>query len=138
MAKKGLISMKIEGFNEFQRNLKALGDDFNRELKKATIKAAEEILEDAMTNYKNNFTMRSGTGLDSFEYKVTEKNNEIYAVITAGGGDAYYIPFQELGSSKQEAKPFLRPAVDNKAQEVIDKIKYELLMAIKRAERRVR
>ena len=139
MAKKGLISMEIKGFDELEKNIKALRKDFDSELKKAIRRFGKKvILKEAMDNYQKNFTMRSGKGLDSFKMSVTEKEDEIYAVITAGGGEACYVPFQELGTSKMEARPFLRPAVDENAEAIIQGIQLELVAVIKKAERRVR
>ena len=131
--------MEVRGFDELKKNLKTLKKEFDSELKKAIRRYGKKvILKEAMDNYQKNFIMRSGKGLDSFKMSVNEKNDEIYAVITAGGGEAYYVPFQELGTSKMEARPFMRPAVDENAEAIIQGIQLELVAVIKKAGRRVR
>ena len=131
--------MEVRGFDELKKNLKTLKKEFDSELKKAIRRYGKKvILKEAMDNYQKNFTMRSGKGLESFKMLVKEKNDEIYAVITAGGREAYYVPFQELGTSKMEARPFMRPAVDENAEAIIQGIQLELVAVIKKAGRRVR
>lgn len=41
---------------------------------------------------------------------------------TNPGGDTWYWRFQEFGTSKQSARPFMRPAMNAKGQEAFDKV----------------
>lgn len=138
MAKKRLIEMEVKGFDELRKNIKALKLDFDKELKKAIRRFGKTVLNDGKKNYETKFTMRTGKGLESFKLSVKEKDGEIFATIVAGGGEAYYVPMQELGTSKFEARPFLRPAVDENRDKIVDGVKIELQKAIKRAEKRVK
>lgn len=138
MAKGGLIDMEVKGFDELEKAIKELRLDFDKELKKAIRRAGKKVLEDARRNFARNYQQRTGKGLESIKLVVKERKDFLTAVITAGGGDAYYMPFLEFGTSHQEARPYLRPAIDDNRQGIVDDIKKELQKAIVRMERRAK
>ena len=52
------------------------------------------------------------------EYKVTEEG---YNVVGLVGSTADYAIYLEFGTSKMAARPFLRPVLENKKKEIVDK-----------------
>jgi HK97 gp10 family phage protein len=133
-----VLEMKIEGFDELFKNLKELELDFDNELKKAIRRAGKKIKDTTQLNFRRNFRQRSGKGEASIKLVVKEKNDEIYSSVVAGGGNEYYMPFLELGTSKIVAKPYMRPAIDEHQTSIVEDVKQELQKAIQRAERRVK
>lgn len=53
-------------------------------------------------------------------------------------GDQYYAAFVEYGTSKMDAKPFMRPAYDEKADDVADKTTRRIVDEIEAAAKRAR
>lgn len=130
---KGFVEMKVEGFDELRKAFKQFRMDFEKEFKKVLRREGRTVLNDAKTNFQKNYTMRTGKGLGSFSLTVKEKKGELYAVIKAGGGEAYYMPFLELGTSKLEAKPFMRPAIDDNRERIVEAVRKDLAEVIRRA-----
>ncbi len=57
----------------------------------------------------------------AYTYKITAKNQDItgYIGVQKGKKRAFYAYFVEYGTRKMAARPFLRPAVFNHAQEIV-------------------
>jgi HK97 gp10 family phage protein len=64
-------------------------------------------------NYK-----RTGRLLNSISYAVDTDEPAVYI-----GSNVKYAPYVELGTSKMRARPFLKPAAENYAQEYMDLLK---------------
>ncbi len=68
----------------------------------------------------------TGTLAEEIDYEVVPERNKVvgYVGVKAGGiaanqGKAYYGYFQELGTSKLPARPFLRPAVFENGEQIV-------------------
>lgn len=128
-----MIKMEIKGFDELKKEFKRLKLDYDREFKKAIRANGRKVLNATKDNFQTNYTMRTRKGLESIRLSVREKNNDIKAEIIAGGGEAYYMPFLELGTSKLEAKPFMRPAIDDNREYIVNDVKQKLIKVAKKA-----
>lgn len=128
-----MIKMEIKGFDELKKEFKRLKLDYDREFKKAIRANGRKVLNATKDNFQKNYTMRTRKGLESIRLSVREKNNDIKAEIIAGGGEAYYMPFLELGTSKLEAKPFMRPAIDDNREYIVNDVKQKLIKVAKKA-----
>ena len=128
-----MIKMEIKGFDELKKEFKRLKLDYDREFKKAIRANGRKVLNATKDNFQKNYTMRPRKGLESIRLSVREKNNDIKAEIIAGGGEAYYMPFLELGTSKLEAKPFMRPAIDDNREYIVNDVKQKLIKVAKKA-----
>lgn len=128
-----MIKMEIKGFDELKKEFKRLKLDYDREFKKAIRANGRKVLNATKDNFQKNYTMRTRKGLESIRLSVREKNNDIKAEIIAGGGEAYYMPFLELGTSKLEAKPFMRPAIDDSREYIVNDVKQKLIKVAKKA-----
>lgn len=128
-----MIKMEIKGFDELKKEFKRLKLDYDREFKKAIRANGRKVLNATKDNFQKNYTMRTRKGLESIRLSVREKNNDIKAEIIAGGGEAYYMPFLELGTSKLEAKPFMRPAIDDNRDYIVNDVKQKLIKVAKKA-----
>lgn len=60
----------------------------------------------------------TGTLEDSIEYKVTKEGYDVVGLV---GSTADYAIYLEFGTSKMAARPFLRPVLENKKKEIVDK-----------------
>lgn len=128
-----MIKVEIKGFDELKKEFKRLKLDYDREFKKAIRANGRKVLNATKDNFQKNYTMRTRKGLESIRLSVREKNNDIKAEIIAGGGEAYYMPFLELGTSKLEAKPFMRPAIDDNREYIVNDVKQKLIKVAKKA-----
>ena len=63
--------------------------------------------------------VKTGIMRGDVAYKVVAQHNDITGYVGVRKGRAFYAYFVELGTSKMRARPFLRPAVFNHAQEIV-------------------
>lgn len=127
----GLIEMKVTGIDEMIADMKRLHMEIQKELRKAIRVGAKKIAEIARQKFIANYKQHSGTGAKSIGVKVgVSEDGDIYALITAGGGEAFYMPFLCLGTKKIKAKPYLRPAIDENRAQFIHDVEVALKAAI--------
>jgi HK97 gp10 family phage protein len=140
-----LVEFSVSGLDTLQAQLLDLGAELAvKTLAQAARKAFKPVLDAA----KENVPIWSGALRDSIKLTV-KKPSEGDAVVVVGlyiGKDAGYdtgeLPperrwhFIELGTSKYPAHPYLRPALDGNASNVLDALKTEIAAAIERAVRR--
>jgi HK97 gp10 family phage protein len=127
----GLIEMKVTGIDEMIADMKRLRMELQKELRKAIREAAKKIAAIARGKFIANYEQHSGEGAKSIGVKVgVNEDGDIYALITAGGGKAFYMPFLCLGTKKIKAKPYLRPAIDENRERFIHDVEKALKTAI--------
>ena len=124
------MKLKIEGVDELNRAIKRLGDTYRSEFKMALYDAGEIVRKDALERIPK----RTGDAAKTIEMKVGEmRDGTMYAIITAGGGEQYYVTFLEFGTSKMQARPFLRPAIKENRTEIKRIIRGRIQAVIERA-----
>ena len=125
-----MVSISIEGLDEYRKKLESLEGNFKKALKSGVIKASRKVAKDANANAKSHgFSM--GKYFHASEAKSTKKSDT--AVIGKVGtksvklgaaptknrmayykeqGDYFYVKFPEFGTVKQSPKPSLQPALE--------------------------
>ena len=119
------MSIKIKGEKELRAKLKKLNIDSKKAIGKALMKSADIVVEEAKIRapFKTG-ALKKAIARD--EPEVTKGGFNINIGIKIGRlpftkKDAFYARFQELGTSKMSAHPYLRPALDSKKNSVIAK-----------------
>ena len=113
------IGFRVEGLEELERQFDRLADTSKR---KVMMKALNAGVAPIKKEAKANAPVDKGvlkSQIRSKQMKYTEKP----AVGIYVSGKAFYWYFIENGTSKMAAAPFLRPAVDSKHEEAVDKFK---------------
>jgi len=113
------IDFRIEGLDELENQFDRLADTSKRKvMMKALNAGAAPIKKEAKANAPVDKGVLKSQ-IRSKQMKYTEKP----AVGIYVSGKAFYWYFIENGTSKMAAAPFLRPAVDSKHEEAVDKFK---------------
>ena len=113
------IGFRVEGLEELERQFDRLADTSKRKvMMKALNAGAAPIKKEAKANAPVDKGVLKSQ-IRSKQMKYTEKP----AVGIYVSGKAFYWYFIENGTSKMAAAPFLRPAVDSKYEEAVDKFK---------------
>jgi len=147
------VRIKVEGFKELRRRAEKLDARLKRKVYGQAVRAGGKIVVDAA---KNQVPVRTGTVKRSLVHRASSKPSKgLFGVkiVVKGGlkasnrvahrrgskGKPYfpdaverYYRFQELGTKHHPAKPFLKPALETKAQAVLQAIKTTLASGIER------
>ena len=125
-----MIKLKVTGVEELNAALKNLGDDYLAEFKMALYDAGEIVRKDAIER----ISKKTGAAAATIKMEVGRmRDGTLYAVITAGGGEQYYVTFLEYGTSKMKARPFMRPALKDNRTEIKRIIRGRIQAVIERA-----
>lgn len=136
---------RVEGLDELMHKLKALPDDLGKNpLDQAMRKGARLWVNAAKANLsgRSRGVKNSRTGnirlADSIALRKDSdpKSNGFDARYEVGyRAKAFWGAFVELGTEKQTAAPFLRPAFDENERQIVDTIAAELRSSIERLAR---
>jgi len=115
------ITMTLKGDKELQKQLLALSPKIQKKLYRSSMRKA---MKPVLSAAKNNVPVFSGALKGSLKIRSAKrKRGRIrIEVRTTDGffkGDEFYGGFMELGTSKLPARPFLRPALQEKESIVI-------------------
>lgn len=144
------LTFKLEGFAEFEQQLKELAEGFRGDLisRNTLVPAAKVAMEvvyndaismapvgDKPRDDKNPFHMRDTIRLDARipneKDKKSEYVNETDAAIAVVSVKKSAVSLaQEFGTSRIGAKSFLRPALQNNAETVLTALKSQLASRI--------
>lgn len=122
MANEGQI--KLTGFDELEKTLSELSLKVQ---KKVVRKAAKEGAKIQLDAAKQEAPKKTGQLAESLKIKTrfSKKNETLTAIVTTQDkdftGDTYYAAFQEYGTKKLEANPYLERAFDRTKTEVLNK-----------------
>ena len=108
----------LKALNAFPKNIQ------KNVMAGATLAGANVVKEEA----GNRVRVKTGNlkaSIGTTRRKSKGKNEIVFSVSPRKGGknDGFYGRFIELGTSKMTAKPFLRPAFESKADEVLQRTK---------------
>lgn len=133
------FSIKIEGAKELQDALKGLEPALSKKIIKAALKrVGAKLLADVKArapigspdestdpNYKPGFLR------DSLVSKVSMAKSKVSVTVGSNDklytGNNFYLAFNELGTSHQEAKPFLRPALEDNKDSIREDVTNEII-----------
>lgn len=118
-----MIRVRVEGFAELAQNLRALpGPSMRKALREALYSAAEPMRKrmgqlaprgDAEPHLADNIVVSNAKGQDLQEA----------AVVVGPSKNVFYGSFQEFGTSRHGAQPFMRPAFESERDKVLDILK---------------
>lgn len=137
---------QLEGFAEFEKQLQQMADDFRSDLiaRNTLVPAAKAAMQgvllsaqtkapvgDKPRDSENPFHMRDTIRLDaripSAKDRMSQYVNETDAAIAVVSVKKSAVSLaQEFGTSKMSANPFLRPALQENASNVLQQLKSEL------------
>lgn len=120
--------IEIIGKEKLFYQLQALGDRCSAVLESAVTEGGRVVADEAGPNAPK----LTGVLGESIEVETTQSSRTIASVVVGFLKRAFYGKFQELGTSKMAANPFLRPAFDSKREAVKRKIAEELKRAVLR------
>ena len=132
------MTFKLTGAKEFERMLLELGKVPAGRVGLASVRAGAQVFADKM---KQNIGARglvlSGKMIESVEVTAPSGSRQARGERVAyAGSPLFYAKFSEFGTSRQAAKPWARPAVDEGAGEAIGALGAELGAGIEREARR--
>lgn len=116
------MRLRVEGIEDVVRALQQADEELQKELNDLISECAEIVFREAdarvpIDSGKSRFSLRIETG----------KNQKglFYANVVVGKRDnettensAFYITFYEFGTSRQPARPFMRPALDKSRSKI--------------------
>ncbi len=124
-----MITINQAEIEALEKRLNEIADKLAKKaLRTAARKAMKPVRDEAKTNAPED------TGLleENFALLTTAKNGEITAKVGVRGGakkndkTPFYFRFHELGTKDIPAKPFMRPALENNAERIIQTVADEL------------
>jgi HK97 gp10 family phage protein len=128
-AKQRKIKTSVEGLNDICKLLEDMGVEASNILQQA----AEAGGRIALAAAKKRCPADTGALKESLYLENSKtKNPQIKQEIKiAPGKNEFYGTFVELGTSKQKAQPYMRPAVDENQHEIAKAINDEVIRALK-------
>lgn len=118
---------------------KRLNDVADKVAKKALRGAVRKGMNKVRKVARENAPEDTGLLDENFALMTRTRMSEVIAKIGIRGGarendtTPFYFRFVELGTKDMQAKPFLRPALENNAQAVLDTVVEELKTALDKA-----
>ena len=134
------VSIKFHGMRDLDRAIQRLPEELQKRAYRSVISTgARVIAKNAKKRIKND----SGLLKKSIDIKVPRKNTRVAIIGTRRGVGAVvngrqkwavnYAKNVEFGTSNTQAQPFLRPAIDSSASEVLQKMTAGLSRFLTRA-----
>lgn len=125
--------------NELAALEKRLVEVADKIAKKALRAAARKGMKIVRDEAKDNAPEDSGLLDENFALMTKAKDGEVTAKVGIRGGakkndtTPFYFRFQELGTKDIQAKPFLRPALEDNAEKILSTVADELNKALDKA-----
>lgn len=120
-----MAGIEVEGLEQLQKKLLELGRKGSAIENNALKKAAEPILNDA----KAKAPVLTGKGRAELKISnIKKQGGTKYVLVGIDKGDIsdiFYMKFQEFGTSKMSARPFLSPAYERNKSRTIEILKDE-------------
>lgn len=122
---KGTGVKGVSGVKETVARIKAMQDDIPKILATSVLSGAMLVNNSA----KEVVPVRTGNLMRSIHPELTNSTRTFVTV--AVGTDVEYAPYVELGTSKQAARPYLRPSLDKNQDKVREEIRrdFRILLA---------
>lgn len=110
------MRLKVEGADDILKALKKADEDLQREMNNIVAEAVEIVFGEA----DSRVPIKTGAARDSLKIETGVNGRGVfYANVTVGDNKTtYYVTFYELGTSRQPPRPFMRPSLDGKRNEI--------------------
>jgi HK97 gp10 family phage protein len=133
------VTITIKGLKELDAALRQLPDEMQASPVRTALKAGAEVLRDGMSRRAPRDPVVAGVTLaDEIVVVAKVSTAKDTAVAQIGPSKrAFYGGFQELGTSKMPAQPFMRPTLDEDGQIAIAALAVHLKAGIERAVKRL-
>jgi len=109
------VKVEVIGKKELLAKLKAIDTELATKTLEQAAEAGAEVIEKAASQKA---PRRTGRLASSITHEVKEKSRTGVEVAIGPDTKAFYGLFQEFGTSKMPAHPFLRPALDGSSGKV--------------------
>jgi HK97 gp10 family phage protein len=110
-----MMDFEMEGLDELLQRVEKMGNDVKQNEEKALL-AGAEVMQKATKKSAPVRAVGGGTLRDNIE--ISEVQNGEIEVYVDQQGIAYYGYFQEIGTSKMRAHPFMGPAYNRSKSQI--------------------
>ena len=118
-----MASVRLEGMEDLERKFKKLDRAVGGAHLLAAADAGAALLEDGMRRLAPTDTGKGAREIT----RDTVKSTPTRAEVDVGPGiKGFYLTFQETGTIDHPAQPFMRPALDQLEDSIVDEIRDEL------------
>ena len=123
---------EIKGLKELSKALKAFPENIQNNILNSAIRAGIVTIQKEAKKNVPKRKRKLEKAIVIKKRRPKNKNMIKYQLGIRQGSkdDAYYGHIVEFGSSKMEAKPFMRPALESKADEVINEVRKKMQQRI--------
>lgn len=126
-----MIQMEVKGLDELERQLMALGEKVATKVLRDAGREALKVVEEDMKQHAGFDETSAGPHMrDSIKIRSSTRKGKGNAVVTlrVGPSKQHHMKAlaQELGTVKQVADPFIRPALDYNLQTVLRVLTVEI------------
>lgn len=129
------MTIELVGYDKLERALKKLpGKIAGKVIRSATLAGAGVIRKEA----RSRVSVDDGVLKKSISSKIKDKSPTHVTYSVGPTNKAFYGTFIEFGTESITAKPFLRPAFDEKKDEAARKIEERLMKGIEREAKKLR
>lgn len=126
------LNVELTGLEDLQREFNRMfgTDNTHQPILEKGAEYFREKLED--TVYDHGFKQRTGKSEKSMVIQDSPVDNEIYVGVSAKSSDAFYLYYQEYGTSKIPARPFMRPTFELEQNKILDIMANEMRRRLNR------
>lgn len=123
---------EIKGLKELSKALKAFPQNVQNNILNSAVRAGAVTIQKEAKKNVHKRTRKLEKAIVIKKRRPKNKNRLKYQLGIQQGGtnDAYYGHIVEFGSSKMEALPYMRPALESKADEVINDVRKKMQQRI--------
>lgn len=131
-----MITVNQAQLAELEKRLNEVAD---KVAKKALRTAARKAMNPVRKEARDNAPEDSGLLDENFALMTKAKNGEVTAKVGIKGGakkndtTPFYFRFVELGTKYAPARPFMRPALENNAEQILSTVADELKKTLDKA-----
>lgn len=113
------MRLRIEGVEDIIRALQQADEELQKDLHDLISECAEIVFREA----DSRAPILSGKARNTLRIEIgTNRKGIFYANVVIGNGtgkeEPFYIAFYELGTSRQEPRPFMRPSLDKSKSKI--------------------
>lgn len=133
MRQNSRMRLRVDGVDDIIRALQQADDELQKELHDLISECAEIVFREADARAP----ILSGKARNTLRIEVGKNRKGIfYANVVIGNGtgknEPFYVSFYELGTSRQEPRPFMRPSLDKSKRKIRQHLIDGLRLAIAR------
>lgn len=129
-ARQRRLNVGIEGADEVIQLLEEMGAAASAVLEQAAAAGGQIVLEDAKSRCPiDTGALKASLHMDKGKSKKPDIKQEVKI---SPGKQEYYGTFVELGTTRQAAQPYLRPAVDKNKEKIAKAVTQEIARALGR------